>query len=161
MQGSQLFCCHRQLLSKGGLLFNTRKYYIGYSATILNRNYLNGEKVQESFVPWQTIQTGYTFQKNPESDFSFTPQLAFSIGLGDEGTFFSGKRNLTARYKRYLAGVNTAGPFIGVQLGYQINKWRLMLSQHVTSIDEGDIPGKGNISLRYLFNKADKPGITF
>lgn len=161
---------YMHLSSKLGLLFNTHKYYIGYSASIFGKTNLSWEETPNTYNPllrqgihpgytWQTIQAGYTFQKNPESEFSFTPQLAFSLALGDEGTNLNLKFNLTARYKRYLAGLDGSMPFVGAHVGYQTDKWRLMLNQHITNIDEENaIPFSGNISFRYLFNKTDKAG---
>ncbi len=70
--------------SRAGLLFNTSKFYIGYSVAVvdyLSIRYANG--ITESGRPYRLasyLQVGYTFQRSPKSDFSFTPQLTIATG---------------------------------------------------------------------------------
>lgn len=144
--------------SRLGLLFNTQKYYIGYSATFLNRFHLNGEMPDSLQVGFQSsIQAGYTFQRNPDSDFSFTPQLSFSFREREEFLNVSPHINLTARYKRVIGGVSNSG----AHLGFQTSNLRLMLSHSLSVFRPSPyIPQlvDGSISLRYIFKKADKTG---
>jgi len=142
---------------KTGFLINSDKAYVGASARILDYtsspfgdaslNFFN----QVRFI----LQAGYTFQRKPESKFSFTPQLVFgmqgnqpnSVIKDSEGWFPNNTYydlNLIFRYKKLISGINTTG----VMLGYQNSKFRLQVSNFVY-----DGFYTGSISLRYTFQK--------
>jgi hypothetical protein len=70
--------------SRAGLLFNTDKYYVGYSAVVLQgpswRYPYIGRKSGLYGIYLSHLQVGYTFGSSTGSKFSFTPQLALRIG---------------------------------------------------------------------------------
>lgn len=140
------------LSSKAGLLFNTHKYYIGYSVVILNhlsKNRNNPPGYLEGFRSY--LQFGYTFQRSSESKFSFTPQFAFSLSEKrypyDDVVGFDGI-NLNFRYTNFIAGLNDTG----IHLGYQNEKMRFMLSSNIGNW----IYPPTNLSFRYIFKQNDK-----
>ena len=159
--------------SRVGILFNTNRYYIGLSFFAYNKNdhtiYYNGIRSNMNLNAKKhlgALQFGYSFQKSPESKFSFTPQIAINIiednylpnerSIGPELYF-----NFTFRYNKYIAGVSNAGFHIGLQT----EKLRLMLSNNFNLFQFGpnnQFFGDGptsNLSLRYVFQKPDKgPG---
>ena len=154
--------------SRIGLLWNTPKYYIGYSLIGINGYHWNRERIPYRFR--SAFQLGYTFQKNSESNFSFTPQLAFylsshntgSLGLNfynldyryGNGFISLASFNLNFRYKKFIWGLNNAG----IHLGLQNDRLRLMLTNY---------PGFwgsnkyyiGNLSFRYVFKEKSRSSI--
>jgi hypothetical protein len=103
--------------SRAGLLFNTSKFYVGYSVAVvdyLSIRYANG--VTESGRPYRLasfLQIGYTFQRSPESNFSFTPQLTIATGSNQYSSFAYDDRiginffeafHLNFRYKQFICG---------------------------------------------------------
>lgn len=119
---------------RAGVLFNSRKLYLGLSLDPFER---------------LTFQGGYSFQKSPQSKFSFTPQLV----IGYVRHIYEGKNHIALRdfslmfrYQKIIWGLNRNG----VALGYQSDKLKVMISQ---------IPLRGHylgsLSLRYIFNATD------
>lgn len=143
--------------SRIALLFNTSKYYIGYSVNLLNPAYLTGlgPDINEEYNYVSYIQAGYTFQKNSESKFSFTPQIVYRIQA--KNLHFDRIKgapmaiNLIFRYDNYLGGLNHTGFLIG----FQTKAIRFMVSNHLI-VPNGGPFSIGNISLRYLFNEPVK-----
>lgn len=135
-----------EFTSRAGLLFNTDRYYIGYTVYLFSdRDY---------FV--STLQAGYTFQKKPDSKFSFTPQFIFPITGKSETSnsiinapFY----NLGFRFNHFLFSINSQNDFSipnGFQLGWQKNGWRFILSNEFY---DSYVP---TFSLRYIFNSDKK-----
>lgn len=143
---------HQWLESRLGLLLNTSKYYIGYTAYLMNRHYHNNEEtglLSNEYISY--LQAGYTFQRNPDSKFSFTPQFAYRIGANQEMSFGeyifnAGAINFSFRYDKYLAGFNNTG----IHLGWQNEKVRVVTSINPFASGDWDF-GAGNLSLRYIF----------
>ncbi|MBD0256377.1 MAG: type IX secretion system membrane protein PorP/SprF [Cytophagales bacterium] len=147
--------------SRAGLLFNTSKFYVGYSVAVvdhLSMRFANG--VAESGRPYRLtsyLQIGYTFQRSPESNFSFTPQLTLATGTSQYQSFAYNDRiginyfeafHLNFRYKQFLWGVNN----MGVHVGWQSHRVKVMASNSIGVAGKHIDPGyTGNISLRYLF----------
>ncbi len=145
--------------SRAGILFNTHKYYIGYSVILFQhiRNpytnmYLNLGRNFQSF-----LQMGYTFQKSSESKFSFTPQLLLRVSK------FNGSAPLRInfediilnfRYKQFIWGFNNRG----IHVGWQTEKIRLMLTNGLGG-GKNNFYYTGNLSFRYIFSSKDqRPG---
>ncbi len=148
--------------SRVGLLFNTSKFYVGYSVAVvdyLSIRYANG--VVESGRPYRLtsyLQIGYTFQRSPESDFSFTPQLTIATGSNQYTSFTYDDRlginffeafHLNFRYKQFIWGVNNTG----VHVGWQRSRFRIMSSNMLGVGGRNDGGYSGNVSLRYLFKE--------
>lgn len=145
---------HQWLESRLGLLFNTSKYYIGYSAYVLNRHYYNNKHsglLSDQFISY--LQAGYTFQRKADSKFSFTPQVAYRIGASEglsvSQYIFDIGLNLTFRYDKYLAGLNNRG----FHVGWQNEKLRIMSTTNLLAYGGLRSFGMGNLSVRYVFNE--------
>lgn len=143
--------------SKAGLLFNTQKYYIGYSVYLLNQektiydiSFRNPRRFR-SF-----LQFGYSFRRTSESKFSFTPQFVLSLSekrFPEEKVMLIEAVNLTFRYSQYIAGINNTG----FHLGIQKEGLRVVLSSRI-GLSTSYEPYSGNLSFRYIFKNTDKPG---
>jgi hypothetical protein len=94
----------------GGFLFNSQKFYLGYSLT--------------TFASF--LQIGYSFQRLPESVFSFTPQLVFQINSISRPDIDIPAYSFIFRYKKFITGINDNG----LALGYQGKKDKIVLSQN-------------------------------
>lgn len=156
--------------SRLGLLFNTNRYYVGVSFFAFNKNdhaiYPGGIRSTYNLNPYKHLgafQFGYTFQKSPESKFSFTPQLSIHLYdenfTTDEGLILPVPYfNFNFRYTKYIMGVSNAGFHVGLQT----EKLRLMVSNNFNLFQFGPSNlffGNGpisNLSLRYVFHKTDK-----
>ena len=153
----------KNLLGRAGLLFNTSKFYVGYSVDIMDHwvfnsfnhnNGLQGTRRLDRFSSY--LQMGYTFRKNPESHFSITPQVAFYIGHGGfvyKNTYerfginlFQGY-NVTFRYRQFIWGVNN----MGLHAGWQARRLKVMASNAVSFEGGFHWHHAANISLRYVF----------
>ena len=151
----------RHWQSRIGLLFNTNKYYIGYSIAVLNRDIFSVQNQQRtnlitildtsySYTRPQRVmsylQAGYTFQRTPQSKFSFTPQVM--VGIDHNSSYpiklASVAFNLNFKYQQFIFGVNNQGWHVG----WQTDKIRLMLTNSIG----GDY--HGNLSFRYLIKKT-------
>jgi hypothetical protein len=150
--------------SRIGLLFNTNKYYIGYSIAVLSRGMLvvddqqktnstttldtsNSYRSSARFLSY--LQAGYSFQRTSQSKFSFTPQVMVRIGNNSSFPYRLGTYrlelvdiNLNFKYQQFIFGVNNQG----VHVGWQTDKIRLMLSNKYAGY-RGYV---GNLSFRYL-----------
>lgn len=138
---------HEGFTSRVGLLFNTNKYYVGYSVNLINKRFHNNQRVfngQDRFM--SVLQLGYTFQRTSASKFSFTPQLAFLISDYKLRPFSFINGTLSFRYDKFIAGMHTTG----FHLGWQTEKLRVMLWN-----DPFEHPdkfyGSGILSCRYIF----------
>jgi hypothetical protein len=148
--------------SRAGILFNTNKFYAGYSVTMFNQaigderyNPLTGVR---TFFFESYIQLGYTFQKKSASKFSFTPQVAVEISRYTHSNRISiapTAFNLNFRYKQFIWGLNN----VGLHLGWQTDKLRLMVSNNYGFSTRDEFRYTGNLSFRYILgNKAHGPG---
>ena len=166
--------------SRIGVLWNTPKYYVGYSITGMNRYrwggrmdgaQWGGDNIGYHF--WSVLQVGYTFQKSSASNFSFTPQLAFYLSppnkIGAIGfnfynldfdysfrsSFISlASFNLNFRYKKFIWGLNNAG----IHLGVQNDRLRLMLT-NLPVFWGSNKYYIGNLSFRYVFKEKSRSSI--
>jgi hypothetical protein len=135
-----------------GILLNSKKYYVGFTLEGLRSDTRKfndfpdmpigsafpGKKLIESLV----IQAGYTFQRLPESRFSFTPHVAYTYSpshgkLRSTPLFV----NLMFRYNKFLWSLNSNG----LGIGFQNERFRIMLSQNFNT--------KGNLTMRFVLKK--------
>lgn len=145
-----------RLNSSIGLLFNTDRYYFGYSISLFAGEF--GDIKLNSF--YSNLQVGYTFQRNDQSKFSFTPQFRVVIKDKDEYYTYNVSKpfyNLGIRYGQILTSIISSNDFKpnGFQIGWQKNGWRIISSNefnkhyHYTIY----IP---SLSVRYIFNRQEK-----
>lgn len=137
------------LTSRLGVLFNSDRYYIGFSFPLFRATF--------QYINWSEfrtfIQLGYTFQESETSKFSFTPQLLFDLSSkSNEYDKILNRTlyNLGFRYGQWLGSVIGEDELmpIGFQLGWQNNGWRIL---SINQFDDGTYsPG---LSLRYIFNQ--------
>jgi hypothetical protein len=137
------------LSSRLGVLFNTDRYYIGFSFPLFRTTFEDFNWSEFSTF----IQLGYTFQESEASKFSFTPQLLFNISpKTDEHDVIlnSVLYNIGFRYGQIFIGILGEDDIVpvGFQLGWQNNGWRI---GSINQFDDGTYsPG---LSLRYIFNQ--------
>ena len=167
----------KRVTSQFGLLWNTPKYYIGYSFNGFSHSELEGESLSNGIKtpvvnikrPYRfnsLLQAGYTYQRSSESNFSITPQLVIRVIYPDRGSGESLFRsyveayNLNFRYKKFIWGVNNAG----VHVGLQTERLRLMMTndngyfteRYNRSFSSESKSYHGNLSLRYLFKDPSR-----
>lgn len=145
---------HHRLSSGVGLLFNTERYYIGYSVDLFSGEF--GEIKLNSF--YSDLQFGYTFQRDEQSKFSFTPQLRVEIrskNESDQHNVSKPSYNLGLRYGQLLVSIFSSNEFkpTGFQIGWQKDGWRIVSS------NEFDLNKYYNryypsLSVRYIFNQG-------
>jgi hypothetical protein len=164
-----------------GFLINSAKAYLGLSANVLDYATATTPLIKDrlrflSEMSYQ-VQTGYTFQRTPESKFSFTPQIVVSyahFSFEDQQNHVTKKYtaislidfNMMFRYKKLITGFNCNG----IVLGYQNSRFKLQIAGFHTKsyftkfmkISEKThfqttwfvaAPWSGSVSLRYIFNK--------
>jgi hypothetical protein len=172
-----------------GVLFNSSTWYLGLTFGNLSHTFY-----RRSSVPVNTIENerplkvnfsfhaGYTFQRTPDSKFSFTPQIilspfryryTFSYTIGnmhyertdaDAGVSIN-HLNLMFRYKRILAGANVQRIKIDryffkswndpdVMIGYQAKKFRIVLNQRF----ESKYVYHGELGIRYTMKGSSDNG---
>ena len=133
-----------------GFLFNSINYYVGLSFEVVREGEQGAFRfdLAEGFCP--VLQAGYSFQRLPESDFSFTPQLAIGLILDDQFVSFI-DISLMVRYKKFVTGLNSDG----IAAGYQGKKSKIILSQ---SYLFGGLTGTpmATITYRYFFNNSNR-----
>ncbi len=141
------------LQSRVGLLFNTQKWYVGYSIYLVRQSKVR-YRISTPVSSYNPLfnsywQLGYTFQRNSESKFSFTPQLVFRTGY-DYTEVFRYFRfyllNFTFRYQKFIWGLNSAG----YHIGFQNKQMRIFLTSLIKNVSS-DPPYIGNLSFRYTF----------
>ncbi|MCU0355323.1 MAG: type IX secretion system membrane protein PorP/SprF [Cytophagales bacterium] len=153
----------RSVVGRVALLFNSQKWYIGYSINVpLYQAFTyNSSDVYPArrFVSYW--QMGCTFQRSAESRFSFTPQVVFLTGHEPRFvlTTFRSFRYfapveiiLNFRHNKFIWGFNRAG----LHVGWQTARMRLMLSQRVY-VSSTQSAYLGGVSFRYVF-KHSEPG---
>lgn len=153
--------------SRAGLLFNTDRFYIGYSVYLVDHynqdtTRFNPDGREKGFT--SHLQLGYTFERSATANFSFTPQLVFFIGADSPlyqqsenprhllNYFGPVALNLNFRYKKFIWGLNNAG----IHVGYQSDRTRIMLS-NIVGQARRDMPGyTANLSFRYVFRDDNR-----
>jgi hypothetical protein len=159
--------------SRAGILFNTNKLYLGYTVNVLRRIISNGQfnPTNAKGMGWfeSYLQAGYTFQKNSDAKFSFTPQLVISIEKYPYSSQINvglQAYNVNFRYKQFIWGVNNRG----LHLGWQTDQLRVMVTNSIgdginsvkyNSIGFGTdrVRYSGTISFRYILgSKNQKSG---
>jgi hypothetical protein len=152
--------------SRAALLFNTNRFYVGYSIYLLNQNIgkvreqLYNER-EPNFLSF--LQMGYTFRRSEESKFSFTPQLALRIGHTSLDQIYAAAStrknpalvglNLDFKYNQINWGINNTG----FHVGWQNQNLRVMISGFPEVSYSGargtSMEGfRSNLSVRYIFN---------
>jgi hypothetical protein len=145
---------------RSGIMLNTSKFYIGFTVNLIESYSAKIGINNPNFKNYHlsTIQASYTFQKNIDSKFSFTPTLVFGMnllkyewGLRRLGFDF----NLNFRYKRFHWGIGRSG----IMIGYQSSSFKIMAVPFFGWFKSFDMGGErgGEISIRYLFNKKSNP----
>jgi hypothetical protein len=137
-----------------GFLVNSDKAYAGISAEIFDYNSSPFENTHYRFLSEikYLLQTGYTFQRKPESRFSFTPQLLLGYERYRIETIGEWHRqiiidlNLVFRYGKFIAGLNRAG----FMAGYQNSKVKIQLSG---ILNRRFNAYTGSVGLRYVLRK--------
>lgn len=139
--------------SRIGLLFNTGRYYIGYSVNLFSSD--SDHFAFGSFYSY--LQLGYSFQRQADSKFSFTPQLVLGLQCKTE---FNNKvsfpsLNLGFRYGQFLASLLAVNSdFVpSFQLGWQKNGWRI-LTTHEFNMYFNGVLYSPSLGLRYIFNQG-------
>jgi hypothetical protein len=145
--------------TRAGLLINTPKFYIGYSANMLSNSAIEYTYHDSTFSGVSPkgftsfLQMGYTFQRSSESNFSFTPQLLFQIGSANtyygHGLVHLEAVNLNFRYKKFIWGISNAG----LHVGLQTKKFKAAVANSFGFSSSSNLYGV-NLSLRYTF-KSD------
>jgi hypothetical protein len=171
-----------------GFLVNSGKWYFGASVNPFGYHLASYPLpgIDRSFFSKMkySFQAGYTFQRIPESDFSFTPQIVVTYAtsrIRDAQTnkmerysgIFLVDLNLVVRYKRFITGVNNNG----IMVGYQNSRFKLQFSNfyrsnpgfptstdmskrlyfNIRPVGVGTHGYSGSLSLRYVFLKKQSP----
>lgn len=153
--------------SRLGILMNTRNYYIGYSARLLNF-YTHRKNINKGYNSgfYSTLQAGYSFQRKPESKFSVVSEIVVALQthpdfpgkFKDKTDLYIADYNLRFRYDKLLWGITrgmwriTEGIEVpSWQLGYQQDSWRILTTHGF------QYGYTGNLSFRYIFKKSDDP----
>lgn len=102
---------------RSSILFNSNKFYIGYAVEAqpnLNFTFRNDDR---TFIFAEYLQAGYTFQKDQDSKFAFTPQILVKrreiLVFGEESQIAF--INLNFRYKSLMAGLGNRQVMVGLQ----------------------------------------------
>lgn len=144
---------HNGVSGRVGILFNTTYYYVGYTVNLIDPQII---QFFYNYGFYSILQFGYTFQKVPDSKFSFTPQFALPIKSkaypGDHNIYWP-EYNLGFRYQNYLFSIisrlDISFP-TGFLLGWQKNAWRVALNSDFAYYYQADL------SVRYIFNLDKK-----
>jgi hypothetical protein len=137
-----------------GVLLNTDKSYVGVSFNTYQRSFYENTDAINPYDPSNVIknrfvaslQAGYTFQRTPDSKFSFTPQLILTYQSWQHNDSYSVQRysslyleqlNLIFRYKKFIGGVNLMRVEPGLNkvsliVGYQTERFKVQLNPSFT-----------------------------
>ncbi len=154
------------LSSQVGLLFNSRKSYIGFSLKFLHKHSAPPNMIYPSV--YTTLQLGHTFQKKPDSKFSFTPELTVvTFGLPNlnpsKTSFWRIQYILRFRYDSFLFGIAEDPRSPQFHLGWQGKSWRIMTFHHIENHERRTRSGgyitkdsyTGHLAFRYIFNQKN------
>ncbi|QHT67950.1 hypothetical protein GXP67_15535 [Rhodocytophaga rosea] len=145
--------------SGAAILFNSNKYYIGYSVSLGGKNFFSDTTSSRT---WDIIndyssflQLGYTFQRSSSSKFSFTPQLVLGAYKDNYENRFRIRLEafiLNFRYQKFIWGLNDGG----IHLGWQNDKLRFMWTNGLGSLIRNNDSRSYSTSLafRYLIPSA-------
>jgi hypothetical protein len=163
---------------KGSILFNSRKFYLGYTLNSYSRDpdYIYSQaqvNVDKKFwsdkqtVIYTTVQTGYSFQKDEKSKFSFTPQMVVGFRKTPWQSFSIRQLDLNLRYKKFLTGLSYRKEYtlaskdnLGIVIGVQTRNLRIALINSRRFNFWGGTSYYKNIyssclSIRYQFSNND------
>ncbi|HZY82496.1 MAG TPA: type IX secretion system membrane protein PorP/SprF [Cyclobacteriaceae bacterium] len=113
-----------------GFLLNTEKGYVGFTAIPFERtsayepryNYRFNSSFPGADSTIFILQLGRTFQKKPDSKFSFTPQVAVSWYKENSRHYFGlVDLNLAFRFRRFHTGIGAGG----IQFAYNWDRLRV------------------------------------
>jgi hypothetical protein len=143
---------HKNFFStRAALLFNSEKFYAGYSVDLFSTAPSLWYNYFESY-----LQTGYTFRRSEEAKFSFTPQVALRISNRNHIRFqqpFTQSVitaiNFNFQYKQVSWGFNNTG----LHLGWQNSRFRCMASGWFENTGFGT-NYSGNLSMRYIIKNS-------
>lgn len=153
------FSINNGFSSAASILFNASNYYIGYMARIYQSESNSYYSYYGEFDFYSAFQFGYSFQKNIDSKFSFTPQFVFPMVANSNSIeWYWPAYNLSFRYNHFIISAinqfNISYP-IGFQLGWQKNGWRVLVSNEFKDIYRED-QYTAHLSMRYIFNQDKK-----
>lgn len=158
--GSEFHYQYTSVLTRAGLLMNSAKAYVGVSVTV------SDAKIHEKMVNMPdygnlktfraTLQAGYTYQRFPDSDFSFTPQIAINWDRNSPmvNNIDFHDISLIGRYKKFIGGLNIPG----VVVGYQNDRVKIMLSQWLFSLKN---VYSGSVGVRYKLKSSQALPVPF
>lgn len=136
---------------KASLLFNSKKFYAGYTWEISPLNLVLG--YSSGFFHHHYIQAGYTYQRSEESKFAFTPQVLLKFHFWNDkvNRFLQlvPTLNLNFRYEQFLGGIGNRH----IMLGWQNDKLKVMGIFHRNFQRNAVMigtPGSFSVSIRYL-----------
>jgi hypothetical protein len=142
---------------KTGFLINSEKAYVGISAEVFDftTTTYSDNKIRFLSEIKYVLQAGYTFQRKPDSKFSFTPQILFTYQRYNTG-LYSGLEdwyddtaldiNLSFRYKKFITGLNNTG----IMFGFQNDRFKLQVSNFFANTFRAY---SGSIGLRYIIQE--------
>lgn len=153
----------REYQSRVGLLVNTAKGYIGFTANLYNEpevdkvtdksllDYYLYDKNRYKF----SFQIGYTLQISSESKFSVTPQLVIPINYyihwNRQKEFIISKFILNFRFKKFLFGASD----VGVHAGWQTDRLRIIGSYNMELLQKRRGEEIFNLSFRYTLKNNE------
>ena len=147
------------ILTRAGVLLNSARAYVGVTVSISEKKIFeeltNTPPFQISDNVSAIFQAGYTYQRFPDSDFSFTPQIAITYKHSPvlRGFEFN-DISLIGRYKKFIGGLNVPG----IVLGYQNERLKFMVSQWLFSV--GHVYA-GSVGIRYKLKSDNTSTIPF
>jgi hypothetical protein len=165
-----------RLHSRAGIMLQNKRFYLGYSTEFENndlrsdydpfayfesRKSLRGDIPQKYYFNYSSVQTGYSFCLSANENMSLTPQVLwfFSHGNASANQLAPNTLNLTFRANKFLSGIGynqvLAGRFYSIRnytlmLGYQSEKFRMMLTRDFQPIGTTELFNDFHLSLRYL-----------
>ena len=150
---------YNTILARTGVLVNSAKAYVGLTVTVLESKFDEKKPVGDnSFYLMEEnvdiiFQAGYTFQRSPNSDHSFTPQIAIRWDKNFHRRLILHDISLIWRYKKFIYGLSSPG----IAMGYQNDRIRFLVSQWFFT-PHNIICGVG---IRYKFKSNNTSAIPF
>lgn len=155
-----------------GLLFNTERFYLGYSYYFRpikgNDTFIYYEDIKQSdaFTKlYGIVQTGFKYQRNKESVTSYSLQAAVRVDKYFEWTNLFNNLSFTVKHKKVLFGAATAEGLdyllnglpakdaIYAGIGYQTSKLKIFYSQDLTNLQ---FRYRGELSCRLFLPNKNK-----
>lgn len=139
-----------------GVVINTESYYIGIAADHINQPNTSFIKEGKSKLPVKYIaQLGYIYQKNDDSNFSFSPNILFQRH-GDEQLI---QANLSFRYKYAIVGIGFTNTSYAAMLGYYSKRFVIGYSYQYfpePALDSKKISTAHEVAIKYHFTLKRK-----